>query len=308
MNKAPLFTLLIASIGIASCSEDPVLPTDTSIPTISKLEISSQIEPYPGQVIPWDWSAFRYYLNVSDPEGISEVILEVKGDLPNNAKSDFSNKFELLNHTENINKDYDSSKYNFQSGKDEINFDPFTIEWQGNYSVASLPILAGPYQLSIDAQDINGNRTNNELGTNYQTIVFVERSYAPLIHRPHGLPEVITLEPNEALSLEGGIMKTDDEFSTPLKFVWIKLADQDVAGDYKGETEQIVYEERMWGQSLRLDKSGSELPSASELTFNQLLEANPMEFPEGKSNFVMIVWAEDEAGNTSRKTIPIEIN
>ncbi|MBN3581064.1 hypothetical protein JYB64_01615 [Algoriphagus aestuarii] len=308
MNKKPLFTLLIVSIGFASCSEDPVLPTDTSIPTISKLEYSSEIEPYPGQVIPWNWNLFRYYLNISDPEGISEVILGVKGDLPNNAEGDFSNKFELLNHTETINKDYDSPKYYFQPGRDEINFDPFTIEWRGTFSVATLPILAGPYQLSIDAQDINGNKTNYELGTNYQTIVFVERTYAPLIHRPHGLPDVITLESNDALSLEGGIMRTDDEFSTPLKFVWIKLADQDVVGDYKGETEQIVYEERMWGQSLRLDKSGSELPSASELTFNQLLEVNPMKLPEGKSNFVMIVWAEDEAGNASRKTIPIEIN
>jgi len=308
MNKQSLFTLLIASIGFASCSEDPPQPIDNTIPTISKLEYSSEIEPYPGQVIPWDWSSFRYYLNISDPEGISEIILGVKGDLPNNAEGDFANKFELLNHTEIINKDYDSPKYNFQPGKDEINFDPFTIEWKGTYSVASLPILAGPYELSIDAQDIHGNITNHEFGSNYQTIVFVERTYAPLIHRPHGLPDVITLETNEALSLEGGIMKTDDELSTPLKFVWIKLADQDVLGDYKGETDQIVYDERMWGQSLRLDKSGSELPSVSELTFNELLEIDPMDFPEGKSNFVMIIWAEDEAGNASMRSIPIEIN
>ena len=150
--------------------------------------------------------------------------------------------------------------------------------------------------------------TESESGSNYETIVFVERTYAPLIHRPHGLPDVITLETNEALSLEGGIMKTDDELSTPLKFVWIKVADQDVLGDYKGETEQIVYDERMWGQSFRLDKSGSELPSASELTFTQLLGIDPMDLPEGKSNFVIIVWAEDEAGNATRKSIPIEIN
>jgi hypothetical protein len=306
--KNPSFLMLsLVALGLGACGDDPEVPVDLSVPTISNLESASEITPSPNQIIPSDWSGIRYYFKVTDPEGISEVKFEVKGDFPNQSQSGFHNSFELLNHIEIHNKDSNDPRHAFTFGSNLLNFDPHSIDWGGTFSVTSLPILAGPYDLFIDAKDVNGNTTSSQDGTGYQTTIFVERYYAPLIHRPHGLPQVVSVNAGEALALEGGVMKTEDALSTPLKFIWIKLADKDVLGDYKGDTDQVVYKEQIWGQSLRLEKSGIELPSATEVSFNDLFQIDPMDLPAGKSNLVMIVWAEDEAGNVSRKAIPIDI-
>lgn len=308
MNKLVFSMLFLAVFGLISCSEEPVAPVDFTTPTISNLESATQIEPYPGQTIPWDRSGINFYFSVADPEGVSEVNLEVIGQFSRQSESTFNNNFELLNHVQIFSNETNNEPiYNFPFGADTLNFNPVSINWEGTFSVTNLPVLAGPYDIIISAQDISGNKTSSQDGTDYHTTIFVERRYAPLIHRPYGLPEVVSANSDDFLALDGGIMQTEDVISTPMKFIWIKLSDKDVLGDFKGDTDQVVFEERIWGQSLRLEKSGDELPSDSSITFNELLEIEPINFPEGKSNLVLIVWAEDEAGNVSRRVIPIEV-
>jgi hypothetical protein len=308
MYKSPLLTIAFVALGLGACSEDPIVPIDNSVPAISKLEGASEIHPRAGQVLDIHSHGIYFNFNVSDPEGVAEVSFDVKGDFPRHSESSYFNEFDLFNYTIVLNEDSSDVNNMFRFGAATLNFDPVSIDWAGSYSVAKLPILAGPYDITVNAKDINGNQTNVEDGTGYQTTIYVERYYSPLIYKPHGEPEVVSVASNEALAIERRILKTDAPNSTPLKFIWIKLADKDVVGDYKGDTDQVVYEERMWGQSLRLEKSGNPLPSVSELTFNQLFEMEPIDLPTGKSDLVLIVWAEDEAGNVSRKAIPIEVN
>lgn len=308
MKNYPFYLLSIAAFGMAACNDEEPVVVDLSTPIVSNLESISQIEPYSGQAIPSDRNSILFYFNVRDPEGIEEVEVNVKPIFENQLQNQFADKFELLiaNEVFNANRIDPKIKLTFES--DQLNFDPMSIEWSGIYSVAEMPILAGPYDVQIAAKDVNGNKTSLLDSTSYQTTVFIDRWYAPLIHRPHGLPTVISGKAGEKLALEGGILKTDDVSSTPLKFVWIKLVDRDVLDDFKGSADQNVFEERIWGESLTFGKSGEELLSTAELTFKGLFESDPILLPVGQADLVMVVWAEDEAGNISRKTFPVEID
>lgn len=317
MKNYPLYLFSIAAFGLASCNDEPPVPVDLSTPVISKLDYDfiSEIIPSSGQTIPNDWNSIRFSLKVSDPEGVQEVEINVTPAFENQLKSQYSGQFELLNTTELFNDDRVDPKMDVTFGREELNFDAYSIEWSGIYSVAELPILAGPYEVQVDATDVNGNKTSLEENTSYQTIVFVDRWYAPLIYRPYGSPSSISGTSGEKLALEGGIFKTAVAQSTPIEFVWIKLVDKDVIDDYKGNADQIVFEERIWGESVAFEKSGEVLPpmieygdSAIELTFNSLFATDPILLPEGQSNLVMVVWAQDAAGNISKKTFPIEAN
>lgn len=310
MKIYPFFILSIAAFGLSSCTDEPPLVVDLSTPVISKLDYDfmSEIIPSPGQTIPSDWNSVRFSLQVNDPEGIAEVEFNIKGNFERQQESPYSDNFELLDGTETVNENWTDPRETFMFGAQEKKFDPFSIQWSGIYSVAELPVLAGPYDVIVTATDINGNKTSTLDSTSYQTIIFIDRWYAPVVYRPYGLPEAVTGEAGEELTMEGGILRTEVQDSTPLKFVWIKLVDRDVLGDFKGLTGQTVFEERLWGESLRLDKSGDALPSDSELTFNELFESDPILLPDGQSNLSLVVWTEDEAGNVSRKVFPIAVN
>ena len=308
MKNCHLFFFSIAAFGLASCNDEPPVVVDLSTPVISNLESTSQIEPYNGQAIPSDWNSVRFSFNTGDPEGIQEVEINVKPVFENQLQSQYADQFELLNANEIFNEDRVDPKINLTFGREELNFVAYSIEWTGIYSVAELPILAGPYEVQVNAKDVNGNKTSALDSTGYQTTIFVERWYAPLIYRPDGLPSVVSGTSGEILALEGGILKTDDTFSSPLKFVWIKLVDKDVIDDYKEDADQTVFEERVWGESITFEKSGEQLTSEVELSFNELFESDPILLPESQNNLILVVWAEDEAGNISRKTFPIEVN
>jgi hypothetical protein len=308
MKNNPLFFFSIAVFGLASCNDEPPLVLDGSIPVISKLENTSQIEPYNGQAIPSDWNSVRFSFNTGDPEGIQEVEINIKPVFENQLQSQYADQFELLNTNQIFNDDRVDPKINLTFGREELNFDAYSIEWTGIYSVAELPVLAGPYEVQVNAMDVNGNKTSTLDSTGYQTTVFIERWYAPLIYQPHGLPSVVSGTSGEMLALEGGILKTEDAASSPLKFVWIKLVDKDVIDDYKENADQTVFEERVWGESTTFEKSGEQLTSEVELSFNELFETDPILLPDSQNNLILVVWAEDEAGNISRKTFPIEVN
>ncbi|OOG73777.1 hypothetical protein [Algoriphagus sp. A40] len=317
MKSNPFYFLSLAAFGLAGCTdESPVVP-DLSTPVISDLALTpnSKIEPYNGQIFKSDWNSIPFYLKVSDPEGVQEVEINVKPAFENQLQSQYADQFELLNTNEIFNKDRVDPKMNMTFGGEDVNFDPYTIEWSGTYSVAELPILAGPYEVVVDATDVNGNKTSLEDSTSYQTTVFIDRWYAPLIYRPYGLPSSVSGISGSELAMDGGILKTTDPLSSPLKFIWVKLVDKDVIEDYKGNANQTVFEERIWGESVVFEKSGDVLPpmieypdNVIELTFNGLFESDPIVLPDGKGDLSLVVWAEDEAGNISRKVFPIEVN
>src|SRR5690606_5619675 len=110
--------------------DDPEVPVDLSVPTISNLESASEITPYPNQIIPSDWSGIRYHFKVTDPEGISEVKFEVKGDFPNQSQSSFRDSFDLLNHIEIHNKDSSDPRHEYIFGRNQLSFDPHSIDWE----------------------------------------------------------------------------------------------------------------------------------------------------------------------------------
>lgn len=316
MKNYPFLMLAMAALGLAGCTDEPPVVVDESIPVISKLnyDFVTNIEPSFGQTIPNDWNSIRFSLTVSDPEGVKELEINVKPAFENQLGSEYADEFELLNTTQVFNESRVDPKMNFFLGGEEVNFE-YSIEWSGIYSVAELPILAGPYEVQVDATDVNGNKTSLENGSSYLTTVFVDRWYAPLIYRPYGLPEAVSGNSGEELVMEGGVLKTAEINSSPLKFIWIKLVDKDVVEDFKSNADQTVYEERIWGESVAFGKSGEVLPPAietpdnvAELTFNDLFASDPILLPEGPSNLVLVVWAQDEAGNISKKTFPIEIN
>lgn len=308
MNKCLFSIFACALVTLSGCSDDPAIPIDSSIPVISKLESSDQIQPSSGQVISHLEDGISFYLKVEDPEGVSEVELEIAGKYPFIADNEISDQFELLNYTRVLDKDYEDPFKHFPFGLSELKFDPYPISWGlGEYSVAEKPILSGPYDISIHAADINGNQTKSQEGASYQTTVFVERSYSPNVWF-EGQSKFGPIFPGEELLLKGAIFKSDNVLSTPLKFVWARLQESDNLSDSPEGIKQLVLEERTWGESRRISKSGPALPSEVEFTFDQLFEENPILIPSQSSSMVLIIWAEDQAGNVTRKSIPLEVD
>jgi hypothetical protein len=190
---------------------------------------------------------------------------------------------------------------NIDSPLDDIFWDGPNSEVQGN-------VLAGPYDFTIAATDINGNQTSFGNNTNYIARVFIERDYALAVAVTNLVGDELEGAKNQPLEVKGNIAKTNHSDATDIAFVWVTLGEEH---EHKTNSTQdeLIYE-RMWGTSKwRANMSGPSLPSNISLNLETILSGNDaIVLPNESGHFELVIWVEDVNGNITEKHYEVHVD
>lgn len=164
--------------------------------------------------------------------------------------------------------------------------------------MSELPI-AGPYDFRVSATDIFGNQTYGEQEVHKR--FYLSRAYAPLITLSYDDEDSISAIAGEKVMLDGNInMNQKDEMASDLAFLWIRIVTEDKHDDFNPGSG--IRFEAKWGQSLRLNMTGDNIPGTSDISIvdDLLTDDNEMIAPSEAGLYSVIIWAEDVTGNVTR--------
>lgn len=303
-----LFPLAFFGLTLLSSCTDSGEPQDLQAPEIGPVAGTTAISPSAGQVFSPNEQGVDVAFQVTDPQGVQEVLLDIHGGFDGHSHGRLLSNFERLNVRKIFSASASDSRLRIEAGSTSVRIDPYAVIWEGPEAEVQGNVLAGPYHITISATDVNGNQTSFGDGSNYHTTFYIQRPYAPMIELTGGATSV-SAKAGDPLELEGFIQTTAHSLSTPLKFVWLRLTNQDRFDEQEGGNPQVqVFGEKMIGESSWRNLKGSSLPSSQSLDLQSWSAANPISVPNGQSNLILIIWAEDLAGNVTRRAIPVKIN
>jgi hypothetical protein len=306
--KIKLFTLALLGLTYLSSCTDSGEPQDLQAPEISPITGMASISPSAGQIFRSVEQGAEVSFRVSDPQGIQEILLDIHGGFDGHSHGRLLNNFERLNVRKIFHSASSDSRLIIDAGSPEVLIDPYQVIWEGQDSEIQGNALAGPYHITISATDVNGNQTSFADGSNYHTTFYIQRPYAPAIELAGGATS-FSARAGAPLEMDGFIRTTDHPLSTPLKFVWMRLTNQDRFDEQVSSDAQVrVFGEQLLGESSWRNLKGNALPSSESLNLRTLAASQAMMIPSGQSQLVLIIWAEDMAGNVTRKAIPVRVN
>lgn len=309
MKHQKINLIALALLGITylgSCS-DSGEPQDLQAPEIGPIPGMASISPGVGQIFSSGEKAADVSFRVADPQGIQEILLDIHGGFDGHSHGRLLNSFERLNVRKIFQSNASDPRLVIESGSPEVRIDPYQVIWEGQGSEIQGNILAGPYHITISATDVNGNQTSFADGSNYHTTFYIQRPYAPSIEMDGGATS-ISGRAGSPLEMDGFIQTTTHPLSTPLKFIWMRLTNQDRFDEKEGGNAQVqVFGEQIFGESSWRNLKGNSLPSSERVNLRTLSENQSMMIPTGQNQLILIIWAEDMAGNVTRKAIPVRV-
>ncbi|WP_345368350.1 DUF4625 domain-containing protein [Algivirga pacifica] len=283
-----LLGLMTFSGCLSGTSEDDI---DLLPPEISSIAEDIPIAPGYFQEVGAEDNAIPIHFKVTDPSGISQIKLQSHSGFDGHSHGRFANDFSfiLFRHYQLLTEENLAGANTFTADGEEL----MIYLDDRNPEIGTGNILAGPYHFSIQATDLNGNESRYADNSTYHTTLLIQRPYAPQI-------EYTTTNRNLS-QMELSIRKNEaNALATDLRFVWIYIENRAGVNPWQeGEvTQEWVFGESNWPHQFR-PTSGAPLPSTQELSLQELLSENI----QIKDQEVLVVWAEDTAGNISLKRI-----
>lgn len=316
MKKYLSYLALGVAIILVSCTDndDPAV-VDRDAPVIAFAEGRDGFRPANNEVRAATTDHMHVRFSVSDASGIGQVLVDIHNSFDGHTHARLLNTFEALNVKDIYSPEAGNPAFRFPQGATFLNVDNTStdIYWAGPTSRVEGNVLAGPYDIVVSAVDIHGNQTGFADGSNYIATFFIERAYAPQVAVTNLDNGEIEGEAGEALEVIGTIAKGSHNLSSEIKFVWIRLAEEDEHNHSHSAMARVkdeVFYERMWGTSTwRQGMSGPELPNTTELKFEDILQGdNAIILPSGEDHLDLIVWVEDINGNVTQKTFTVHID
>ena len=293
----------LAAITFYGCNTDDDSVRDMEAPVISVAEGRDEIRPRQGEIQRASNDHMHVRFSVADPSGIQQVRIDVHSAFDGHSHGRLSNAFEAMNVLDII--ELNGAPFYNQDGHDT------DIYWEGPNSRVNGNILAGPYDIIIDATDIHGNATSSAEGNNYVSTFYIDRAYAPQMVITNLEDGELEGEPGQALDVQGNLTMGGHELSSDITFLWVRLVEDDHDDDGHGHAEEDIYE-KMWGTSTwrKHDNgnpfTGPALPSGSMIDLAQVLSGeNAITLPAGEEHYELIIWAEDANGNVTRRAFEV---
>ncbi|MCH7412182.1 DUF4625 domain-containing protein [Belliella sp. R4-6] len=314
MKKLPIllsFSLLALSFSCTD-DQDPSV-TDLDAPVIGFAEGRDSFRPMANEVRAATTDHMHIRFSVTDESGIGQVLVDIHNTFDGHTHGRLSNTFEKLSVKDIYSANAENPIFRFPVGAKTLNVDNSStdIYWAGPTSRVEGNVLAGPYDIIISAVDIHGNQTGFADESNYITTFFIERAYAPVTEVTNLHDGEIEGEAGEALAVEGSISKGNHELSSEIKFVWIRLVEEDDhQGHNHGRIKDGEFYEKMWGKSTwRQGLEGEDLPNNTSLNLSEILSGeNAIILPAGEDHLELIIWVEDVQGNVTQKTYEVHID
>ncbi|WP_194775752.1 DUF4625 domain-containing protein [Pararhodonellum marinum] len=307
---------LIAFAGLAlnfACATDDDVPpvTDLNAPVIGFAENRDGIRPFEGEEMPRSKDHLHLRFSVTDDSGIGQVLVDIHSSFDGHSHGRVANDFEAMNVKDIYSPDASNVALRFPEGSTFLNVDNSTtdIYWEGPTSRVEGNVLAGPYDIIISATDIHGNQTQFADGSNYIATFYIDRPYAPMVSVTNLDGGELEGEAGEALDVQGMIEKTDHNLSSDIKFVWIRLMEEEGEHSHSGRLANGEFYEKMWGESTWQDLEGDPLPAnTTSLDLSEILSGeNAIILPDEDDHLDLVIWVEDMAGNITRKNYEVHI-
>ncbi|MFD2036169.1 DUF4625 domain-containing protein [Belliella marina] len=310
---------ILLSIGLLalnfSCTDDqdPSV-TDRDAPVIGFAEGRDSFRPMENEVRAATTDHMHVRFSVTDESGISEVLVDIHSTFDGHTHGRISNTFSPLSVKDIYSPNAENAAFRFPEGATSLNVDNTStdIYWGGSTSRVDGNVLAGPYDIIISAIDIHSNKTGYDDGSNYLATFFIERAYAPVTEVTNLHDGEIEGEAGAPLAVEGSISKGNHELSSEIKFVWVRLVEEDDHhGHSHGRIKDGEFFEKMWGESnwRGNDYKGEALPNNTSLNLSELLSGeNEIILPSGEDHLELIIWVEDINGNVTQKTYEVHID
>ncbi|ERM80249.1 hypothetical protein P872_22240 [Rhodonellum psychrophilum GCM71 = DSM 17998] len=305
MKYKALIILVFALVAsFSSCNENEK-PVDLEAPVIGALTAGQSIQPSPGMLVGPLEESVMVNFKVTDSSGIKEILLDIHGGFDGHSHGRLSNSFERLNIRQIFSSTASNPNLRIPKGSPEVIIDAHRISWTGSNAAVVGNLLAGPYHITISATDLEGNQSGFADGSNYHTTFYIQRPYAPLLQLVRAENGGLVASAGQNLKIEGSVLVTNDPISTPLKFIWVRLSNQDNLDEKISES---TFGEAMVGESSWRNLKGEPLFATDKFDLGSLLAKNSIQIPTGQSKLTLIIWAEDTAGNVTREAIPIHVN
>ncbi|MDN3690342.1 DUF4625 domain-containing protein [Cyclobacterium jeungdonense] len=315
MKTNGIVLMAFASIFFLACETGSESPQDLEAPVIDHAESHDEIEPQNGEVFgeTADHAPIRF--SVEDPSGIGQVRVNVHANFDGHSHARMNNDFVRLNINDIYSPEASNPDFRFPEGSTRINIDdPGTdIFWAGANSRLTGPVIAGSYDVGIEATDIHGNQTGYDDGSSYLATIQIRTPYAPSISITNLHEEELEAEAGMPLNVQGSISRTSHDLSAPISFLWIRLTEEhdDLEGEggHNHRISEEDYYDQMWGSSAWLEEgSGPELPHDEMLDLSKILTGdNAIQVPSGEDHLDLVIRAEDVNGNTTEKTFTVHI-
>ncbi|GEM_PF-931288 len=277
-----------------SCSDDnDDIKDDGTPPVIEYATGRDSFRPDQGETRSSTTNHIHVRFSVTDNAGIEEIIATVSSSYPGSTPDGFS----LIDVEHIFTADAEDDAFRIEDGAKFVNVDATATDIYWENIIQDLPI-AGPYDFRVSATDIFGNTTYDDQQVNKR--FYLSRAYSPTISLDHDENEIFA-QTGETVIVEGEILKNDeDENSSDIAFIWMRVSKEDEHDDFDPSSDALY--EASWGQSLRLNTSGDDLPGTSVININDdlLYNGNEITAPSEEGNYSLIIWAEDVNGNVNR--------
>lgn len=315
--KKPLLSLLLgATIFTFSCETDDDQIRDLDAPVIGAADGRDAIRPLEEEINSAEKDHMHVRFGVDDASGIAQIRVDIHSSFDGHAHGRIKTDFERLDVDDIYSPDAVKPDFKFPKGATRVSVDGTgtDIYWGGNSSRVSGNVLAGPYDFSIQAIDIHGNQTSFGDDSNYLATFYLQTPYAPQVEITNLHDDELEGEAGKELEMQGIIRKTDHQLSTDLKFLWVKLAEEDDHENHGHTANARVtgeddFYEKMWGSSSwRQGMTGPDLPSSSVLNLADIFTGeNAIIIPFNEDHLDLIIWVEDTGGNITRLLYKVHV-
>ncbi|SHM72795.1 protein of unknown function [Cyclobacterium lianum] len=310
------FIPVLSVAGMLSCETAEETPNDLSAPVIGQADGSEHIEPENGEIYGINADHMHVKFSVEDASGIGQVRVNVHANFDGHSHARINNSFARLETNNIFSPTADNPALRFPEGSTRINIDGHETDifWAGENADLAGPVIAGSYDVGIEATDIFGNQTSYADGSSYIATIQIKTPYAPAISVSNLHEGELEAEAGMPLTIQGTVSRTDHELSSPITFLWVRLAEEGEHhdDDDDGHNHRMADEDffdKMWGSSAWLeDGNGPDLPHDEMLDLNKILSGeNAIIVPASEDHLDLIIRAEDSNGNTTEEVFTIHI-
>ncbi len=312
MKKLGWILVSTCMIAFSACNNDdddnggapPVV--DTEAPSIGFADGRDEFRPRMGEERSASSTHMHLRYKVSDPSGLASVSSRVSGQYNGTVPMNFY----MIDITD-LYTPVSPAPFNFEIGATELNVDSEGTDlwWAGQDAdlirpeFGDTPILAGPYDFTVDAVDQLGNETGE--AERLHKRFYIARPYAPQISVTNFVGDELEGEGGEALVVEGSITK-GATVGGDIAFVWARLVAEDLHDDFDSPS---ALSETVWGTSNRVSPSGTPVPAGDSIDLSVALGGdNAIQLPADHGHYHLIVWAEDEFGNVNRQVLEVHVD
>ncbi|NHE57439.1 DUF4625 domain-containing protein [Cyclobacterium plantarum] len=316
-NKPTYLVLGLAFAFLPACEPTEEQPNDLSAPVIDHAEGSDHIEPENGEVYGVNSDHMNIRFSVEDPSGIGQVRVNAHANFDGHSHGRINNNFVRLDINNIFSPTAENPAFRFPEGSTRININASEtdIYWAGSNSTLSGPVIAGSYDVGIEATDIFGNQTGYDDASSYIATIQIRTPYAPAISISNLHEGELEAEAGTPLEVQGSVAKTDHELSAPITFLWIRMAEEshdEDGDDHDGHNHRVAegdFYDKMWGSSAWLDEgNGPDLPHNEMLDLSKILTGDDaIIVPAGEDHLDLIIRAEDSNGNTTEEIFTIHV-